>query len=97
MGLQLRRRTKGKTGWFNFSGSGMSFSFKPFSFMTLNSRGRSTINLGGGLRYVGYAKKKKNEKRGFIKSMFGLIKFLAICFAVSYVIIQLLPYMEAMK
>ena len=62
MGFQVRRRTKGKKGWLNFSGSGVSASVKltPNITMNLGSRGtRTTVNLGGGMRYVSTNSKKK--------------------------------------
>lgn len=67
MGLQYRKRTKGKNAWFNFSASkkrgvGTSFSLKLGKNITCNSRGRVTLNLGNGLRYVAYKKKKKQPK-----------------------------------
>lgn len=60
MGVQYRKRTKGKKNWFNFSASetngvGVSHSTK-IGNATINvgskGRRRLTINLGNGLRYV---------------------------------------------
>ena len=62
MGLQYRKRTKGKNSWLNFSKSGISLSYKIGKNITLNSRGRATLNLGNGFRYVSYRKKKKVAK-----------------------------------
>ena len=67
MGFQFRKRTKGKQGWLNFSGSkknglGASLSLKFGKNVTYNSRGRVTINFGNGLRYVAYKKKKRQPK-----------------------------------
>lgn len=64
MGLQIRKRTKGKNGWLNFSASkknglGASMSIKFGKNITYNTRGRTTINFGNGIRYVSYRKKKK--------------------------------------
>lgn len=64
MGLQIRKRTKGKGGWLNFSyskkkGIGASLSVKVGKNITYNTRGRTTVNLGNGVRYVSYRKKKK--------------------------------------
>lgn len=67
MGFQFRKRTKGKSGWLNFSGSrknglGASVSLKFGKNVTYNSRGRVTINFGNGFRYVAYKKKKRSSK-----------------------------------
>ena len=63
MGLQVRRRTKGKTSWQNFSyskkgGARTSTSIQSgqVTYNTGNLLGkrkpRVTVNLGGGARYV---------------------------------------------
>lgn len=60
MGFQLRRRTKGKNSWFNYSyskrnGLRGSLSFKIGKDWTVNlgrNGTRTTVNLGNGLRYV---------------------------------------------
>lgn len=67
MGLQIRKRTKGKAGWWNFSyskknGLGVSLSVKsgPFTWNSGNgksTRRRLTTDLGNGIRYVSYEKK----------------------------------------
>ena len=62
MGFQFRRRTRGKKGWLNFSGSGVSASVKltPNITMNLGSKGtRTTVNFGGGFRYVTTKSRKK--------------------------------------
>lgn len=64
MGFQVRKRTKGKTSWLNFSfskrrGFGASASLKVGENVTYNTRGRLTINLGSGMKYVFYKKKPK--------------------------------------
>lgn len=66
MGLQIRKRTKGKNSWFNFSASkknglGASMSVKLGKNVTYNTRGRVTVNFGNGIRYVAYKKKKRKE------------------------------------
>lgn len=69
MGLQVRRRTKGKTSWQNFSyskkgGARTSTSVKSgqVTYNTGNLLGkrksRVTVNLGGGARYVWNSKSK---------------------------------------
>lgn len=73
MGFQFRKRTKGKQGWLNFSGSkknglGASLSLKFGKNVTYNSRGRVTVNFGNGLRYVAYKKKKRAPKEQTYKS-----------------------------
>ena len=72
MGFQVRRRTKGKTGWLNFSyskkrGVGASVSVKFGKNVTLNSRGRLTINFGSGVRYVFYKKKGHGAEKSIQK------------------------------
>lgn len=74
MGLQVRRRTKGKTSWQNFSyskkgGARTSTSVKQgdITYNTGNLLGkrksRVTVNLGGGARYV-WSPKPKSESAG---------------------------------
>lgn len=70
MGLQVRKRTKGKNSWWNGSysekGVGVSGSGKLSSNVTINTGdlingktpSRVTVNLGGGVRYVAYGKRK---------------------------------------
>lgn len=70
MGMQYRKRTKGKSAWFNVSASSRngvngSVSFKPSKNITVNSGnkirpGRVTINFGNGFKYVFYGKRNKN-------------------------------------
>lgn len=53
MGYQYRKRKKiSKDGWLNFSGSGVSAS-KKIGPVTVNSRGRVSVKLPGGLHYRG--------------------------------------------
>lgn len=68
MGLQFRKRTKGKNSWLNFShskknGFSASLSVKVAKGVTMNFGGkgnrRATVNFGNGLRYVKYRDKKK--------------------------------------
>lgn len=75
MGFQYRKRTKGKSGWFNFSysdknGLGMSTSVK-VGGITHNFGGkranRTTVDLGNGLKYVSYGPSKA-KKRSTTKS-----------------------------
>lgn len=66
MGLQVRRRTKGKSGWLNFSysdknGVGASATVKIGKNVTYNSRGRTTINFGNGIKWVSYPKRGKRK------------------------------------
>lgn len=70
MGLQYRKRTKGKSGWFNFSysdknGFGMSTSVK-IGGITHNFGGkradRTTIDLGNGLKHVSYGPSKAKKQ-----------------------------------
>lgn len=63
MGFSVRRRTKGKSSWFNFSASksrGMHASYsQKLGNLTLNfsKRGRrATYNFGNGIRYTSYQK-----------------------------------------
>jgi hypothetical protein len=75
MGLQVRKRTKGKSGWLNGSysrkGVGASGSIKPSENITYNTGdlingkipSRLTINLGNGIRYVSYGKSKSKKKQ----------------------------------
>lgn len=69
MGFQARKRTKGKSGWLNLSfskqrGLGASVSLKVGENVTYNTRGRLTINLGSGMKYVFYKKKPKQKAKG---------------------------------
>lgn len=61
MGFRFRRRTKGKKFWLNFSKSGVSASYKigPLTINGGHGKFRGTYNLGNGLSYVAYSKKKK--------------------------------------
>lgn len=73
MGFQVRKRTKGKTGWLNLSfskqrGLGASVSLKVGENVTYNTRGRLTINLGSGMKYVFYKKKPKQKASSSLKA-----------------------------
>lgn len=75
MGFQLRRRTKGKNSWLNFSGSGVSISTKIGNVTTnVGPRGvRATVNLGHGVRYVkSKSLNKTNVVGSFIQGMFTI-------------------------
>lgn len=74
MGLQVRKRTKGKDGWLNGSyskrGPRASASVKAASNVTYNTGNllggkghpsRLTVNLGNGVRWVSYGKKSKSN------------------------------------
>lgn len=75
MGLQVRKRTKGKKSWWNGSysrkGAGASGSVKLSDNVTWNTgdllnsktKQRVTVNMGNGVRWVWYDKKKKPTKR----------------------------------
>lgn len=71
MGLQFRKRTKGKNSWFNISSSkknglSASLSVKVAKGVTMNFGGkgnrRATINFGNGVRYVKYRTPKAKPK-----------------------------------
>lgn len=67
MGFSLRKRTKGKDSWLNFSYSkkGLHASHTMrFGNTTLNfgKNLRTTVNLGGGMRYVKTHTKAKNRQ-----------------------------------
>ena len=58
MGLQFFKSVKlGKHLRLNFSKKGISVSTK-IGPVTINSNGRKTVNLGNGVKYVSYKKKK---------------------------------------
>lgn len=75
MGFQVRKRTKGKSGWWNGSysrkGVGASGSVKVGDNVTWNTgdlingktNQRVTVNLGNGMRWVWYGKKKTTKKQ----------------------------------
>ena len=72
MGLQFRKRTKGKNSWINVShskknGLSASLSVKLDKNLTMNFGGkgnrRATINFGNGIRYVKYRTPKTKEKK----------------------------------
>lgn len=78
MGFQVRKRTKGKNGWLNFSyseknGLGMSMSVKAGRFTWNSGNGKSTrrrltTDLGNGIRHVSYAKKGKQTYQPAVES-----------------------------
>ena len=93
MGLQVRKRTKGKTGWVNGSyssrGAGASGSVKISKNVTYNTgdilndktKPRITFNLGNGVRYVKYAKSSKNNGQHPASSLLnGIIGLLVLVF-----------------
>ena len=74
MGLQVRKRTKGKDGWINGSysskGIGVSGSVKAGKNVTYNTGdlssnrktpSRLTVNLGNGIKWVSYGSTKKTK------------------------------------
>lgn len=72
MGLQFRKRTKGKNSWINVShskknGLSASLSVKLDKNFTMNFGGkgnrRATINFGNGFRYVKYRTPKAKTKK----------------------------------
>jgi len=84
MGLQVRKRTKGKSGWWNGSysrrGAGVSGSAKIGKNVTYNTgdilngktKPRLTINLDNGVRYVHYAKGKQHPAGSLIDGIMGI-------------------------
>lgn len=67
MGFSIRKRTRGKTSWFNFSASenkGVHASYtQKLGSLTLNisKRGnRATFNFGHGLRWTSSSSSKKS-------------------------------------
>ena len=59
MGLQFNKKINiTKNSWINVSKSGISYSIK-IGPVTLNSKGRKSVNLGNGVKYVKYKKKGK--------------------------------------
>lgn len=83
MGLQVRKRTKGKNGWWNGSysnkGVGASGSVKVGSNVTYNTGdlingktpSRLTVNFGNGIRWVSYGKKKSTRRRSTKQSAYA--------------------------
>lgn len=77
MGLQFRKRTKGKDSWINFShskknGFSASLSVKVAKGVTMNFGGkgnrRATVNFGNGLRYVKYRTPKAKTTEPKVRS-----------------------------
>lgn len=74
MGLQVRKRTKGKKSWWNGSysrkGAGASGSVKLSDNVTWNTgdlvngktNQRVTVNMGNGVKWVWYDKKKSKKQ-----------------------------------
>jgi len=89
VGLQIRKRTKGKNSWFNFSKSGISLSTKVGNVTTnMGPRGlRTTVNLGNGVRYVKYrSAKRANESGGILlNTVHNLFRFSVFVFIVYYI------------
>lgn len=108
MGLQVRKRTKGSKGWWNGSyskkGAGVSGSVKVASNVTYNTGdllngktgSRLTINLGNGIRYVSYGKKKSprrstknqppHQSTGTLTMIGSLVKFVLALFVAFLVL-----------
>lgn len=100
MGLQVRKRTKGKNGWWNGSysrkGAGVSGSVKVHKNVTFNTgdilngknKARLTINLGNGVRYVKYSKSKEHPGSDLFNAIIG-IGSLLLLFIVGFVVFTL--------
>lgn len=89
MGLQIRKRTKGKDGWLNGSysskGVGVSGSVKAGKNVTYNTGdlssnrktpSRLTVNFGNGIKWVSYGKSKRAQKTNHVPgemNLFALI------------------------
>ena len=104
MGLQVRRRTKGKNSWQNFSYSkkggvrtSTSIQSGQVTYNTGNLLGkrksRVTVNLGGGARYVWNSKSKDDagSDSGGGESL-GLVWAVIIMFAFLALIAFLINY-----
>ena len=94
MGLQVRKRTKGKSGWLNGSysskGVGVSGSVKAGKNVTYNTGdlssnrktpSRLTVNLGNGIRWVSYGSTKKTKHTQGDLSFIIVLLVLAVLFA----------------
>jgi hypothetical protein len=101
MGFQVRKRTKGKSGWLNGSysskGVGASGSVKLGKNVTLNTGdvvngktpSRLTINFGNGFRYVAYGKRKREgSTASYNSSDWGLIWGIIIAVVVIMAVIN---------
>ena len=95
MGIQYRKRTKGKSGWFNFSysdknGLGASTSVKAGN-VTHNFGGkqssRTTVNLGNGLKYVSYGQSKSKRASNSTDTAIGLVALMAVICALIILIV----------
>lgn len=59
MGFQFHKKIKlGKHAWINIGKKGASGSFK-IGPITFNTKGKTTVNFGNGVKYVKYKKKDK--------------------------------------
>jgi hypothetical protein len=96
MGLQVRKRTKGKDGWLNGSyskrGPKASVSVKPASNVTYNSGNilggkghpsRLTANLGNGIRWVSYGSTKRGKKSTPMTAQDCILAAIVIAIVVS--------------
>lgn len=102
MGLQVRKRTKGKSGWLNGSysskGVGVSGSVKAGKNVTYNTGdlssnrktpSRLTVNLGNGIRWVSYGSTKKTKYKEGETSLLGLIVLIPVVLFFLLIIILL--------
>lgn len=105
MGVQIRKRTKGKNGWVNGSyssrGAHASVSVKPTSNITYNSGSllggkykrpsRLTVDLGNGIRWVSYGSSKKSTSKSKAPTDVGDgVRFLQLLALIAFVGIALL-------
>lgn len=102
MGLQVRKRTKGKDGWLNGSysskGVGVSGSVKAGKNVTYNTGdlssnrktpSRLTVNFGNGIRWVSYGKSKKAQTNNHVpgeKNIFAIGVGIVIALFVLFVL-----------
>ena len=95
MGIQYRKRTKGKSGWLNFSysdknGLGSSASVKAGN-VTHNFGGkqssRTTVNLGNGLKYVSYGRSKTKRTSNPTDTILGLVALVIVLWALFTLIV----------
>lgn len=98
MGLQVKKRTKGKSGWMNGSyskkGVGVSGSVKVSKDVTYNTGDvvngktppRLTVNLGNGYKWVSYGKRKKqvySESTGSLAWVIIAVMFILTSFLLA--------------
>lgn len=102
MGFQFRRRTKGKSGWLNFSyseknGLGMTGSIKagPVTYNTGNSKrgSRATVDLGNGIKHVSYGKTPKSSTSSSSDPTAGIIIILVVIWISVVSAISLVEYL----